>query len=150
MILKVCFSISALHTSLTVTTMSLYLLQLPIKALTLADYLRHDSWQSINQLRDIIDSNKVSLLNEIENIRRERKPSHKRQSLSRKVMHIMHTVCKVIYVAFQTRDGDMASLVMKTSPSHHLCHQGKTSVTSRQTNLTSWLVVRHLSGMTKH
>ena len=141
MILKVRFSLSALRTSLTVTTMSLYLLQLPIKALTLADYLRHDSWQSINQLTDTIDSNKVSLLNE--NMRRERKPSHKRQSLSRKVMHIMHTVCNAMYVAFQTRDGDMASLVMKTSPSHHLCHQGKTSVTSRQTNLTSWLVVRH-------
>ena len=47
----------------------------------------------------------------------------------------MHTVCKAIYVACQTRDGDMAYLVMKTSPSHHLCHQGKQPVTSRQTNL---------------
>ena len=32
--------------------MSLYLVQLPIEALTLAEYLRHDSWQSINQLTD--------------------------------------------------------------------------------------------------
>ena len=43
----------------------------------------------------------------------------------------MHTVCKAIYVACETRDGDMAYLVMKTSPSHHLCHQGKKPVTSR-------------------
>ena len=79
-ILKVCFSLSAFHTGLTVTTMSLYLLQLPNKALRLADYLHHDSWQSINQMTDTISSNKVSLLNE--NRRRERKPSHKRQSIS--------------------------------------------------------------------
>ena len=43
----------------------------------------------------------------------------------------MHTVCKAIYVACQTRDGNMAYLVMKSSPSHHLCHEGKTPDTSR-------------------
>ena len=75
-ILKVCFSLSAFYTSLTVTTMSLYLLQLLNKALRLAEYLHDDSWQSIIQMRDTMDSNKVNLLNE--NRRRGRKPSQQK------------------------------------------------------------------------
>ena len=100
--------------------MSLCLVQLPIEALTRADYLRHDSLQSINQLTDTAQLKLVySMRTDAEEKKNLTKDSH---SPGKKVMH---TVCKAIYVACQTRDGDMAYLVMKTSPSHHLCHQGK-------------------------